>query len=111
MKQKSKPSQKCPHRLTKQDYRIGIIKYLAQYIPGEATLTAPLRQLLRKDMVWLWQHEHDEAIKKLKVALTNAPVLKFFDPKKQLDIQADASKDGLGACLLQDGHPIGYDRF
>ena len=59
-------------------------------------------------MVWLWQHEHDEAIKKLKVALTNAPVLKFFDPKKQLDIQADASKDGLGACLLQDGHPIAY---
>ena len=59
-------------------------------------------------MVWLWQHEHDEAIKKLKVALTNAPVLKFFDPKKQLDIQADASKDGLGACLLQDGYPIAY---
>lgn len=87
---------------------LGMTKYLAQYIPGEATITAPLRQLLRKDNVWQWQHEHDDVVKKLKDALTNAPVLKFFDPKKQLIIQADVSKDGLGACLLQEGHPIAY---
>lgn len=61
---------------------LGMVKYLSQYIPGEASVTAPLRQLLRRDSVWQWQHEHDEAVKKLRDALVTAPVLKFFDPKK-----------------------------
>lgn len=87
---------------------LGMIKYLSKYIPGEATVTAPLRQLLRKDTVWQWQHEHEEAVKKLKDTLSTAPVLEFFDPKKPVVIQADASKDGLGACLMQEGHPIAY---
>lgn len=75
---------------------LGVINYLARYIPGEATTIAPLRQLLQKDNVWQWQHENEDAVKKLKDALMTAPVLRFFDPKKQLIIQADASKDGLG---------------
>lgn len=58
--------------------------------------------------MWQWQHEQDEAVRKLKEALTSDPVLRFFDPQKQLIIQAAASKDGLGAYLLQDGHPIAY---
>lgn len=80
--------------------------HLVQYIPGEVTITAPLSQLLWKDNVWQWQHEHEDAVKKLKIALRNAPALRRFDPKKQLIIQADVSKDGLRACLLQEGHPI-----
>ena len=35
-------------------------------------------------------------------------VLKFFDPSKPVKLQVDASKSGLGACILQDGHPIAY---
>ncbi|KAK7879228.1 hypothetical protein WMY93_033987 [Mugilogobius chulae] len=80
---------------------LGMIKYLSQYIPGEATTTAPLRQLLRKDTLWQWQHEHEEAVTKLKEALSTSPVLKFFDQKKPVLIQADASKDGLGHCAIR----------
>lgn len=47
-------------------------------------------------------------MKKLKDALMKAPVLRFYDPCKQLVIQADTFKDSLGACLLQEGHPIAY---
>lgn len=61
---------------------------------------------MRKDSVWQWQHEHDTAVKKLKDALVTAPVLKFFDLKKTVVVQADASKDGFGAWPMQDGHPI-----
>ncbi|KAL0202595.1 hypothetical protein M9458_000613, partial [Cirrhinus mrigala] len=80
---------------------LGMTKYLAQYIPKEASLTVPLRQLLRKDAVWQWNPHHSTALMK-------APVLRFYDHKKPLTIQTDSSKDGLGACLQQEAHPVCY---
>lgn len=35
-------------------------------------------------------------------------MLRFYDVTKAVYIQSDASQTGLGACLLQDGHPIAY---
>ena len=34
--------------------------------------------------------------------------LKFYDRSKPITVQADARKDGLGAALLQDNHPIAF---
>ena len=45
---------------------------------------------------------------KIKQILSTAPVLSYFDPSKASTIQADASKHGLGACLLQEGKPVAY---
>lgn len=87
---------------------LGMTKYLSQYIRNEAVLTAPLRQLLRKDSEWLWMPEHDAALDSLKKALTEAPVLRFFDPNQQIVLQAEASKDRLAACLLQQERPVAY---
>uniref|UniRef100_A0A8C6WKT6 Reverse transcriptase/retrotransposon-derived protein RNase H-like domain-containing protein n=1 Tax=Neogobius melanostomus TaxID=47308 RepID=A0A8C6WKT6_9GOBI len=56
----------------------------------------------------IWQPHHSEALQTLKTALTQAPVLRFYDQKKPLPLQADSSKDGLGACLLQEGRPVCY---
>lgn len=48
----------------------------------------------------------------LKAILTTEPVLAFFDSAKPLKISTDATKDGLGAVLLQsDGDewkPVAY---
>uniref|UniRef100_A0A803JEM9 Integrase catalytic domain-containing protein n=1 Tax=Xenopus tropicalis TaxID=8364 RepID=A0A803JEM9_XENTR len=87
---------------------LGMTRYLAQYIPKEASLTAPLRMLLKKDILWQWGPEQGKALNLLKSSLTQAPVLSYFDPAKQLEIQADASKDRLGACLMQERKPIVY---
>ncbi|KAI2646673.1 Retrovirus-related Pol polyprotein from transposon 17.6 [Labeo rohita] len=87
---------------------LGMIRYLAPFIRGEASLTVPLRQLLRKDIAFQWQSEHDETLCALKTALTNTPVLRYYEPNTALTIQTDASKDGLGSCLLQEGQPIAY---
>ena len=87
---------------------LGMTKFLAQYVPNEASLTAPLRQLLKKDVAWQWCPHHSTALQTLKSTLTQAPVLRYYDHMKPLTLQADSSKDGLGACLLQEGRPVCY---
>ena len=47
------------------------------------------------------------SIKKIKQLVTAAPVFQFYDVNK-VTIQCDASSSGLGAVLMQDGHPITY---
>lgn len=45
---------------------------------------------------------------KIKELLVEAPVLIHYDATKPLRIQCEASLDGFGACLLQEGKPIAY---
>ena len=85
-----------------------MVNYLGKFVKDLSTITAPMRQLLRSDVEFVWNHEQEEAFKDLKVALTKTPTLVFYDPEKDLTIQCDASKDGLGAGLLQEGCPVAY---
>ena len=87
---------------------LGMVKYLAQYIPNESDITAPLRQLLKDNIEWQWQPEHDNALQRIKQILTEQPVLRFYDVNKPVSIQADASQSGLGCCLLQENKPVAY---
>ena len=64
---------------------------------------------MKNDNEFLWEEEvHGKCLEDVKQVLTQAPVLKFFDPQKKTVLQCDASMSGLGACLLQDGHPVAY---
>ena len=87
---------------------LGMAKYLAQYILSESDITSPLRELLKEDIQWIWQPEHDQALQQIKEALTRKPALRFYDVQKPVQIQADASQNELGACLLQEGHTVAY---
>ena len=53
-----------------------------------------------------WVPEHTEAFTTIKQEIIHAPVLKYYDAKKLTVLQTDASAKGLGACLLQCGHPV-----
>ena len=44
----------------------------------------------------------------LKKALTEAPVLAILDFSKPFVIEIDACDLGMGAVLMQDGHPISF---
>ena len=87
---------------------LGMVNYLSQFIPNQSEITAPLRQLLKKEAAWTWSHEHIQSVERFKGLLSSQPVLKFFDPTKSVKLQVDASKSGVGACILQDEHPITY---
>ena len=87
---------------------LGMTNYVQRFAPGLANSTKPLRDLLKKESVFMWYQSHDKAFNEVKSILTKAPVLKYFSQEKKSVLPCDASKDGLGACLMQDGHPIAY---
>ena len=99
-----------PEPQNKQDLQrlLGMVTYLSQYIPNMSEITAPLRALLKKNTQWVLYDEHRSAIDKLKQALTNSRVLQYFNDDKSITIQTDASQNGIGSCLLQEGHPVIY---
>ncbi|KAI5720179.1 hypothetical protein M8J77_003057 [Diaphorina citri] len=87
---------------------LGMTKYLAQFIPKLSELTAPLRELTKDRMEWTWSNHHEDCYVRLKNVMATRPVLRFFDASKQLVIETDASKDGLGSCLLIENQPVSF---
>ena len=66
----------------------------------------PLCQLTCKGIPFIWGPEHTEAFQLLKREISTAPILRYYDPRKPVVLQTDACTKGLGAVLLQDGHPV-----
>ena len=82
---------------------LGICVYYRVWILFFAQLAEPLYKLLKKNVVWIWLPEHDEAMELLKRALTSAPALVSIDYKNGglIILAVDASGTGWGAVLMQ----------
>ena len=68
----------------------------------------PLRDLTHKDAVWCWDDLQEKAWNDVKSSIVSAPVLSYYKSDEVLEIQCDSSQSGLGAALMQNGHPIAY---
>ena len=80
---------------------LGLANYCARFIANFATITAPLRELTRKNAHWEWTPRHARALKDLKDSLTSDTVMSYFDPNKETKIFVDASPVGVAAVLMQ----------
>ena len=87
---------------------LGMVNYLAPYIPKLSDCTAVLRQLNKKNADFTWNIAYEKAFRNAKLHVANAVTLKFFDPDKDIVIECDASGIGIGGTLLQDGHPVTF---
>ena len=84
------------------------MKYLNRFSANLAQTAEPLQRLCKKDIVYAWESQQQEAFEAINDVITTAPVLAYFDKDKKHYIQTDASLNGLGTVLLQDGHPVVY---
>ncbi|KAJ8884676.1 hypothetical protein PR048_016534 [Dryococelus australis] len=58
---------------------LGMINYLAKFIPNIHALTKPLRDLTKNYVEWQWGPEHTAAFQRVKQKISEAPVLKLFE--------------------------------
>ena len=86
----------------------GMIQYLARFMPNLAQMSEPLRHLTKKGIAWNWSPECENALQAIKQAISQPPVLAFYNQNSELVLQVDSSKDGIGAVLLQNDQPIEY---
>ena len=98
----------APTNVTELQEFLGLVTYLSPFIPGLSTLTASLRELLKKDTDFSWNCTYDIAFERVKEAVVSDTTLRYFDPSLPVTIQVDASQVGLGAALLQNGKPVAF---
>ena len=84
------------------------VNYLAKFLPGLSDVMEPIRQLTRKNVPWNWSNTQERALEKIKILVSEAPVLCFYDHAKEITVQCDASQTGLGATLLQESQPLAF---
>lgn len=58
--------------------------------------------------MFIWTPDHQAAFDALKVALTSALVLALPNFNQPFVIETDASGVGIGAVLMQAGHPLAF---
>jgi hypothetical protein len=68
----------------------------------------PLTTLLEKGKEFKWDEKCQSSFEELKKRLTTTPVLIMLDIHKGFDVYCDASRQGLGCVLMQEGKVVAY---
>lgn len=71
------------------------------FLPDFADIAKPLRQLLKKDVIWCWTLEHQKRFELLKSRVAEPPILAHFDVNYETVVTCEASAVAIGAILSQ----------
>ena len=83
-----------------------MVTYLSPFILQLSSHTATLRGLLKTDVEYSWNTTNQVAFDKLKSLVCEGTILRYFNLKKPVTIQANASSKGLGATLIHYDGPF-----
>ncbi|KAK9719188.1 RNase H-like domain found in reverse transcriptase [Popillia japonica] len=56
----------------------------------------------------MWTQVHTDTVNQLKELITDEPTLAHFNGNLPAVIEADASMEGFGCCLIQEGKVVAY---
>lgn len=87
---------------------LGLVNYVRKFIPNLGEISSSLSSLLKKDIFFQWTEIHDKDLQTIKNEINKNTTLKNFDPNKEIIIHTDASQNGIGCCLMQEGRPVAY---
>lgn len=81
--------------------------YYRKFVKNYGTIAAPLTNLLKKDQ-FTWSMEAEQSFQCLQKTMNCTPVLVLPDFTRHFVIECDASGNGIGAMLMQQGQPMAF---
>jgi hypothetical protein len=97
-----------PMNVSKIRSFLGLVGYYRRFIQDFSKIAKPMTKLLEKNKDFEWTGECQASFQELKKHLTSALVLVLPDLIKKFDIYCDASRQGLGCVLMQEGQVVSY---
>jgi hypothetical protein len=100
-----------PTNLTELRALFGTLSYYRRFVKNFSARVSNMRELLRKDVPFIWNDMHTHELIDLKDALCNRPILghpDFTEKAEPFILYVDSSKQGIGAVLTQK-QPLSFD--
>jgi hypothetical protein len=98
----------APTNVTEVRSFMGLAGYYRWFVEGFLKIAGPIRELQKKNKKFVWTEKCAEAFRRLKELLKTTPILKVPDMDVDFLVCTDASQEGLGGVLMQDGRVITY---
>ncbi|XP_022887797.1 uncharacterized protein LOC111403499 [Olea europaea var. sylvestris] len=97
-----------PTNVTEVRSFLGLAGYYRQFVEDFSKIALPLTSLTRKNSKFVWTDECKKSFQELKKRLVSTPIFTLPSPGEEFVIYSDASHQGLGCVIMQNGKVVAY---